>query len=286
MNLESHVSKVANILSSEFQRVLLGAALANLDDQTNYLRLNNFAYSIRELSRHFLETLAPDVKVYSCTWFIVETENGKPTRAQRIKYAIQGGIDDNKLCNWGFDTEELNAHIKAIKKCIDSLSKYTHINSDTFNLPDKEVKERSEEALISFDLFVDMIQKYKEELSKFLEDTIDVHILESLVSVYLQNIDLIAPNYSINFSFIDNYEVIEITSREIIVKVHGTIDVTLEYGSTKERREGDGLDLKETFPFQTKIYYDIEDDFPGKNYEVADWEVDISSWYGSSETME
>ena len=57
----------------------------------------------------------------------------------------------------------------------------------------------------------------------------------------------------------------------------------LEYGSNRERREGDGLDLPETFPFETKIRYQIDDDFPSTKFEVDDYDVDTSSWYGDDE---
>jgi hypothetical protein len=55
--------------------------------------------------------------------------------------------------------------------------------------------------------------------------------------------------------------------------------VTLDYGSSKERREGDGLDLHESFPFATTIRYAIEPKFSFGKYTIDDYDVDTSSWY-------
>lgn len=45
-----NVEAIKRILNSEFQIDLFDAALASLNDKSNKIRYNNFAYSIRELS--------------------------------------------------------------------------------------------------------------------------------------------------------------------------------------------------------------------------------------------
>src|SRR5690606_41714845 len=71
-----------------------------------------FPYTTLFRSRHFLHNLAPVDRIKNCNWFKPETPDGKPTRNQRIKYAIQGGIDDELLEKWGFEVEELHEIIK------------------------------------------------------------------------------------------------------------------------------------------------------------------------------
>lgn len=83
-------------LETSFEKDLLEAALKNLEDGKNKLRLNNFAYSARELTRHYLKRLAPDTEVLNAPWF-KPNDPKKPkaiTREQRIKYAIQGYLSD------------------------------------------------------------------------------------------------------------------------------------------------------------------------------------------------
>lgn len=56
-------------LKTSFEKDLLEAVLKNLEDGKNKLRLNNFAYSARELTRHYLKRLAPDIEVLNAPWF-------------------------------------------------------------------------------------------------------------------------------------------------------------------------------------------------------------------------
>lgn len=275
-----NIDKIKRILTSPFEIDLFEASLASLNDEANKLRYNNFAYSIRELSRHFLYSLSPELSIKECEWYKTETADDKPTRSQRVKYAIQGGISDKILEEWGFDILELKKTIKAVIETINSLSKYTHINPDVFDLKDGEIENNSNLVLQTFKTFVEIIDEYRDQLKTFLDDHIEEQMISSIVANSFENIDSLAPHYSLNYSEIDDYHISEITDQEIVVNVTGNLHVTLEYGSRQERREGDGLDLAESFPFETKIRYEISVEFPTGNYEVDDFGVDTSEWYG------
>lgn len=277
------IEKIKRLLTNEFELNLFEASLASLSDGNNKLRFNNFAYSIRELSRHFLYNLAPEENVKDCVWFISETENAKPTRNQRIKYAIQGGIDNELLKKWGVDINEINEVITDVKDTINTLSKYTHINPEVFDIDLAEVEKRSQEVLESFIGLVETIENYREFLKAFLDGHIEEHMVLSVVTNSFENIDNLAPHYSLEDSEIVLYHVSEINSHEIVVDVSGNVYVTLEYGSRQERRESDGLDIRQSFPFETKIRYQIDEDFPLNSYEVDDYGVDTSSWYDEDE---
>jgi hypothetical protein len=150
-------------------------------------------------------------------------------------------------------------------------------------LKEEEINERSHEVLNAFIVFVETIDTYRDELTRFLDGVIEEQMIMSVVSNFFQNVDTLAPHYSLNYSEISDYHIEEINDQEIVVNVSGNIEVTLEYGSRKDRREGDGVDLEESFPFNTKIKYEISEDFPSKNYEIDDYDVDTSSWYGEDE---
>ena len=273
------VEKIRTILSSEFEIKLLDASIASLNDKGNKLRYNNFAYSIRELSRHFLRNLSPDEKIKQCPWFKKETCDGKPSRRQRIKYAIQGGLTDGMLKESGLDIDELEDYIKSISDTINELSKYTHINEEVFDLKDSKVDKMSQQVLSTFADFVKMINSYREFLKQFLDGHIDEHILTSIISSFFETVDQLAPRHSIEYTEVHDYNISEINDGFIVVDVSGFLHVTLEYGSNKERREGDGLDISESFPFETKIKYEISEKFPSDKYSVDEYDVDTSSWY-------
>lgn len=280
------MKEIKHILGSEFERSLLDAALHNLKDTDNKLRYNNFAYSIRELSRHFLHRLSPEENVIACNWFEPITDNGKPSRAQRIKYAIQGGINNDNLIELGFDVEELEDDIKALKKAIDSLSKYTHINPDVFAIKEEDIKRMSDDVLTQFKVFANRIKDSREDFKHGLEGKIEEQMIDAVISNHYENVDSLAPHRSLEYSELTEYHIIDINERAIVVEVFGNIYFTLEYGSKKERREGDGLDINEGFPFQTKIHYKIGPEFPSKHFEIEEFGVDTSEWYGDIDDNE
>ncbi len=272
--------QIKEILESEFEKELFESAVYNLNNIDNKLRYNNFAYSIRELSRHFLHRLSPDENVKACIWFKKISENGKPTRTQRIKYAIQGGLTDKILKELDFDTVELNDEITSIKKTIDSLSKYTHINENTFNLEGGQVEEKANKVFEELKTFVERIILYRKSLANFLDGLVEEHMLEEVIFNSYENVGMLARRYSVDHSEINEYNIVEITNDSIIVDVYGEIHFNLEYGSNKERREGDGLDISKSFSFQTKIRYEIDESFPSDKFEVDDFGVNTDSWYG------
>lgn len=63
------------ISKDQFELDLYEAAVHNLSDLSNKLRFNNFAYAMRELSRHVLHRLAPSEGVLKCSWYKNLTQN-------------------------------------------------------------------------------------------------------------------------------------------------------------------------------------------------------------------
>lgn len=276
------IEKVKELLKSDFEKQLFEASLKNLQDFSNNLRYHNFCYSIRELSRHFLVSLSPDELVKNCSWFKVETQNEKPTRAQRIKFAIQGGLTDEALKKFDFDLELQKEATKELITIIDSLSKYTHINPEDFALSSEEIEMKSQKVLQTFELLVETINRYREDLILFLDNVIHDNMIDAVIYNSYGNIDLLAPNFSLEYGEVEDFYIEGISDQEILVNVNGILHVTLEYGSRSERRNDDGLDLNESFPFETKIRYSVED-FPNGSYIVDPFDVDTSSWYGDEE---
>jgi len=275
--------KIYQLLNSDFERKLFEAALTNLKDRENPLRYNNFAYSIRELSRHILHRLAPGAELIKCSWFDTDINDGKATRAQRAKFAIQGGFSDTTLSNLGLDIDAYKESVSKIIKAINSLSKYTHVNEGTFGMVIEKVDETSELVINSFIEYTNSIEECKEIINGLLDSRIDNDLINTVITNSYQNIQMIAPRFSLQFHDLGGYNVKQITVAEVVVNVHGKIHVTLEYGSRQERREGDGLDINEAFPFEVEIRYPITENFPPVKYQISEFDVNTDSWYGESE---
>ena len=123
-----------NHLDNDFERQLFSAILNNAYQLYNPLLINNFAYSMRELLRIILHSRAPDDELKICCWY--NTSNRKPSRRDRMKYMIHGGIDDTFLkseLSLDFDSEVSDA-----LNTINQLNKYTHITPKYFQLQTEE----------------------------------------------------------------------------------------------------------------------------------------------------
>jgi len=275
---ETLIHHVENKLDGGFESELFEAAINNLLDAYNPLRFNNFAYASRELVRHILYRLAPDDEVLNCVWYRneMDVERGI-TRAQRIAYAIRGGLTEqyvqDTLC---IDTVTTQ---KKIKQVVTNLSKHTHIEPDTFDIGPEKQDEYVSEALQSVADFFDIIRESRNGLSEALVDQIDAELLTRVVSETVYEIDEVASHYNIDEVYIGEIEVDSISSSEIHLEVFGSIGAELQYGSDGDMRRGDGFRTRQSFPFSCSLRSPVTEpgEFPDgpENFSVSNdefWE--------------
>lgn len=247
------------LIKTSFEQDLCEAAFDNLQTKSK-LRFNNFAYSIRELSRHILHRLAPSDDVQRCSWY-KPTKNEKGviviTRADRINYAIYGGFDNNALSAMGLNGYIENAR-KNLLASIDSLSKYTHINKDTFDVSDSETSELVNNVIDSFNGFVDCMNDIRQQVVACLEAEINQEILSATIYETYSDIDILSTHSSIENYSIDSITVDIITSQEVVLKVSGSVDVRLQYGSDGDQRRGDGYVTNMDIPYEASVSADIK----------------------------
>lgn len=279
--------RIVNLVSGcRFELNLYEAALRNLSDTDNQLRFNNFAYAMRELSRHFLYRLAPDAEVVKCVWFknITKAE-GKLARSERAAYAVHGGLSEEYVGETlGLDIDEMN---KRLKIAIDGLSKYTHIQEDVFGLPAEQVEALAQETTESFAGLFNAIQHCHNDIVYRLHKAIDNAAVEEVLRETIQEIDELATHH-----FIDEICVTEtnirITHDIIHFSVAGTVEVELQYGSNSDWRRGDGAKIDVSLPFSCQLTCPAADPSEDTLSMVkSSLAVDTSRWYeGDDEDYE
>lgn len=246
-----NLKKIKLLTETTFEKDLLNAVFQNLNDKTNTLRYNNFAYSLRELSRHFLKRLAPDEQVLKCSWYKNEIQNKDNgiTRRQRIVYAIQGGLSDAYL------RDELNLSfndkITEILKSISSLSKFTHINKDTFNINGEVLINMVNDTSNKFLSLFKLITACNNSLIKKIEERIAEKIDEHTVNECIEEIDELSTHHNIEFSNIDRMSICMINSSEIKLKIEGYLHVRQQWGSNRDVRNDEGFVQKNNFSFSS-----------------------------------
>ncbi len=286
MSIEHLTKQIIVRLSEGFEYDLFKASIHNLDDSSNKLRFNNFAYSIRELTRHILARLAPDKNVLNTSWFkpADKAHSDHITRKQRMQYAIQGGLSNDYVSeSLGIDVNEIE---KKINDTIDVLSKYTHINPDTFYIESDSIESMAVEVLESVDLLFQTIDECRAQLTTSLEKHIDKAVIGNLFYDTIDSIDYLATHYTIDSFSVDEIKLLDLDDNIVYFNATGTVDVKLQYGSDGDLRRGDGMTMNESFPFRGDFYGRIVDKMAKFELETDTFEVDTDSHWGEKDIDE
>lgn len=272
----AYKDRISGLFTDGFERELLNAAFSNLNTP-NPLRFNNFAYSLRELLRHVLHRLSPDGEVSQCGWFKPDPRSSTGyTRQHRLKYAIQGGLTDFYVTK-KLEMEEIDEVIKELLSIIKLLSGYTHIESHTFDISESEVERLSKECLEATLGFVEKISETRNQVLGMLIDEIDSSLLDRIISESVTEIMELSTHQFIEDIYHDGAHVESIGPKSLTLKVTGSLDCELQYGSGSDLRKGDGAVIQTSFPFGGTI--DVKFKAPlGSEMEVDNLNVDTSSW--------
>ena len=276
------MKKIEELLKSNFQIELLTAATENLKDKTNKLQLNNYAYSMRELSRHMLKSLAPNEDVLTCSWYRNETgKKNDVSRGERIKYAIQGGLDNTFVDNEIIEIEYLNELKTEITKSIAILNKYTHINEESFNMDNEDINKISNKVNKAFIKFAETINECRDIIISKLEDKISNEFIEHTMSESITEIELMSTHSQVEYIIPVHIKIIKIESaNSIIIEVEGNVGVRLQYGSDGDQRRGNGAVMNNSFPFSSTLEAKVGKKLKYSNVTIASFEVNTDSWYG------
>lgn len=267
---------IAEVLLNGFEKELLDTSFVNLSHE-GALRFNNFAYALRELMRHLLHRLAPGNEVKACAWFKPDpTSKTGITRKHRIKYAIQGGLSD-----WYVEKELFVTDVDDVSdelvKIISLLSEFTHIEEHTFNLDNSIVKNNAEQCLEATIRFIQLINETRSEVISALPDNIDKVLIERIINESVEDVMELSTHQFIEDIRSDEVSVENIGPKSLELRVFGSLDCELQYGSGSDMRRGDGAVINETFPIDALISVKFIAPL-GSSMDVNHLKVDTSSW--------
>ena len=279
------ITEIEKELCEGFERNLFLAAQKNLTEKLNPLRLNNYSYAMRELTRHVLYRLAPDDYVIACPWYKNETNKDKGvTRKQRAYYAVQGGLDNSYVENTlGLEVDDIHSRLVG---AINSLSKFTHIEPKVFDLPEADIDALVNETSESVYSFLATIRDCRKMLIDSLWEHIDTAVIDETLRQTIVDIDELATHHFIDEVYTDRVEIYEINYESIKFRGYGSIGCELQWGSNSDLRRGDGVVLRQSFPFVCELTSPV--DAPEEIECIEDsLSVDTSSWtdvrYGQDE---
>ena len=184
-------------LANDFQRKLLAASMQSVQEASNPLRLNNFSASFRELFRHVLVELAPDHQVTATSWFVPDEKNdGRVTRAQKVNFVVHGGLDPDYVgADLGID---VSAERKVLLQTIDRLSKFTHVNEESFGSSPQDVERHAFEACKALQSFLDCADEARKLLCSRVEERVHDDVVSEAISETILSLDEIATHHCID----------------------------------------------------------------------------------------
>ena len=236
-------------LGSDFERGVYDAAFKSFNELDNPLRVNNYATALRELGRIHLEAQAPDDRIKQCAWFEQKYNALKQPvieRAQRIKYAVQGELEDEFVKETlGIEIEQT---VKAYLKLVDRLNKFTHIGPRTFGIPAKDADKVAEAASEVFEDLFNLIEERRNGTRSAAESHAQDALRDVLYDEVDQELDRLSTHSSVETVDLYGFKIASMDSNKIRYSGHGNVDVRLQYGSDSDVGRGDGVVSSGSYP--------------------------------------
>lgn len=276
--------KILEYLSYGFEKDLFLASLNNLSDKGNPLRFNNFAYCMREIITLILARYSSDEDILKCCWYKNETKNENGvTRAQRAKYAIQGGLSDDRVfevleLDEDDDKEILGKTLKEFTKSFRELNEHTHLREKRFNIGDELCESLASKVLGVMKRILMLIEDLRGQIKSHVEGEISDVLITEFIDTTFDDLDILSSHSVVDYSQVDDHYVDSICSDHVKVSVDGTVFCELQWGSGSDMRNGIGASMSESFPYQAVINAKLEN---LKKLELGEEgiNVDTTSWY-------
>jgi hypothetical protein len=244
-------------MTDKFSRSCLEGARLALENPDNPLRLNFFSTAIRILFEHLMDTLAPIDAVMQCAWYKSEKEDCKPTRGQRITYAIQGGLSED------FVTGQLHVDPRPLRRrlldAVDECSKQIHAREYSVITDPGEQDAMAVATIAAVGELLDALHFCRLAVLEPIMESLDEAAVDTLLSESLVEVDELATHWSLQDVDVHETVVHAIGPETITYRSTGFMNVILQFGSNSDVRNDMGAELPQTFPFTCDIVVPLDD---------------------------
>lgn len=273
---EEHVivknsAALEELLPDDFSKTLLAGGLAVLASGIP-IRAHLFAAALREVVGHLLQSLAPDEDLTQAVWFTKEAD--RPTRRQRMKYAIQGGVSDDMADKLGIDTSDMHRDVGAV---IAELNKRTHVRPNTLLTDRAEVDAFANDVVDAVIDFLHAIKDMRDAVADAVVHNASMPVFGSFLQESNDVIDVLSTHSFVEQVDVTEVRVLGIRLHEIEYEAEGTVYVELNYGSSSDRAQGEGATMHDEYPFKCRMSGAVTD--LADIHDVTKMEVDTSSFY-------
>ena len=281
--LNEIVAALRGKIDDEFSGWAIDGAVHALMDCENPLRLNFFSTAIRILFEHIMDTSSPEDQVIKTCWFKPERTDDRPTRWQRVIFAIQGGLSET------FVGEELKVDVLPLRKrlldSVNELSKHVHGRENTIIRIQSEQDMVVKRMVAEMGAFLDALHECREAVLTPIAEALDGAAVDALMSETIMAVDELATHHSVDEIYTDSATVHTIGADSVTYRATGEVEVTLQWGSNSDVRQGDGAEAAQSFPFQCEFQVPIDDPW-NLDFAKVTCGVDTSRWRDAMTTDE
>ena len=236
--LHKQIEELKGLAVDDFSRWALEGAQRALADLGNPLRLNFFSTAMRILFEHMMDTLSPIDEVVRSSWFRPELDNGKPTKGQRITFAIQGGLSEEFVHNrLKIDPRPLRKRLLA---AVDELSKQVHGRENTIIRDPGSQEAAAAQTTAAMEDFLVQVHDCRAAILGPIAEALDSAAVDALLSETILEVDELATHHSLDEVYVEEIIVHKIGCQTITYEVLGSVEVTLQWGSNSDLRNDIG----------------------------------------------
>lgn len=275
--------KILSHLSFGFEKDLYQAALNNLSDKGNPLRFNNFAYTMREIITLILSRYSSDEDILKCGWYINETDSDNGvTRAQRAKYAIQGGLSDERVFELlELDEEDQNyvrEKLKTFTKLFRELNEHTHLREKRFDIGDSKCEDLALSVMRIVNDILVLVEDMRSQIISHVESEVDSTIVEEFISNTPDEIDILSTHSVVDYIELESFHVSKISSEHIWIVGVGIAHCALQWGSNSDLKNDLGATMSESYPYDFTLQAPLSD-LTDLKLIPKGLQLDTSSWW-------
>ena len=167
-------------------------------------RGNLFASACRELLSHLLYRLGPDDEVQDCSWFKQAPDTTGPTRAQRARFAAQGGLPDKLIEDEGYEIDEL---LRPIVASIKKLNGYVHIRPGKVLNDDRMISQLRDDILAALGDLIEAIRIWRSLIEDVIRNEVEEAAKAALTDEVMAEVDLLATAHRIDHVETTKFEI-------------------------------------------------------------------------------
>lgn len=256
------------------QREELNQTREELKGQKEQFEEQNKTLKIQRFENTFFQMLTQFQKIVNNITYFYKDISGKvyTVKGRQAFYdSFEIAEHESKLPDWH--------PTKNLRTSIDDLSKYTHVEPETFDVDITTVSDVSYNIMEDTLRFFMTINEAKLRVGYAIDACIDEEMVSQFYYETHDEIDILATHHEVLGYLVTSLTQLAKDDETITMKADGFVSVRLQYGSDGDMRRGDGYETKIKLPFTSTFVANYKNQDGDIHIESAKVDVDNDSFF-------